>query len=220
MNLRKRSLSALIGFAVILSVACGDSSSPDNSNDSGGGSGSEYDSPEEILSDSYVQAAIQQIRGVGLFITPETSASPPNVNGFYNMSGIRYFPDPVSLDPGTWRWSNQTPSNRIDTDYDQGLQTGSNVEGEFIRGSGNEFTVYSVLNISEGGDTERGIIIVDGYRNSQGNVNAVYTATPVISNSAFVPSGGTLNLTLIGGTSTSTEKMNGNSLEGLLKKKE
>ena len=189
----------IVGFLFVFNlciifnfIGCGGggSSNPFSRNDGTGVEG--LDTPDEILSNPYVEDIIDEAEDEGLDITPEQGIDPPVISGTYDLNGTAYIPYHGPLAPGTWEWSNQTSDNHINTDYDQGFQTGSNVEGEIIRGTGNKFTVYSILNISQGGNEERGIIIVDGMQDNQGNVTAIYLASPVDDESPFTPSAGRL----------------------------
>ena len=164
------------------------------------------DTPDEILSNPYVEDILDEARDEGLNITPEQGLDPPVISGTYDIGGTQYIPSQGTLASGTWRWSNQTSNNHIDTDYSQDFQTGSNVEGEIIRGSGNRFTVYSVLDVTSNGHVDRAIVLVDGEQDNQGNIEAIYIGAPVESDSYIVPSAGYLELTLTGIAKISADK--------------
>lgn len=218
MNLEKKfnfGKKLLLGAAVSAALsfgACG----KDGVVDPNGTGVKGLNTPSEILSNPYVKDAIQEARDEGLNVTPETGINPPVISGTYNLNGTAYFPMRGQLASGTWVWSRQTSDNHINTDYDQGLQIGANVEGEIIRGTGSQFTVYSILEISQSGYRERAAIIVDGRQGDQGNVSAIYIGTGVRENSQIVSSGGTLELTLRG-AATSAGKVDGAYLVGLVR---
>ena len=120
------------------------------------------------------------------------------------MSGTRIFPNSgAPLRSGTWVWKNQTRDNHIDTDYSQFFsggttQAGTSSLGEIIRGTGNQFTVYSVLKVRDYlGDCEETVVaIVDGVQKNNGDVSAVYVGTPTKQSRCLVRSAGTLELSL------------------------
>jgi len=176
--------------------------------------------PSEILSNPYVRDVINDAKDEGLNITPETSIHPPVISGTYDLNGIAYLPERSRLAPGTWIWSNQTSKNHINTDYDEGFQIGSNVEGEIIRGDEREFTVYSILDIFTEGHKDRAAVIVDGRQDNKGNVSAIYIGTPLENEAYIVPSAGSLELTLRSGAAKLTSgNVDGAYLIGLAKKK-
>lgn len=162
------------------------------------------DTPDQILKNPYVEDALDKAQEEGVNLTPETEINPPVISGNYNLSGEACIPgyeDWGQLAPGTWKWSNQTADNKIDTDYDQGVQTGGGVEGEIIRGAGNKFTVYSILDIDDenyGGCRERAVALIDGQQNAQGNITAVYIVTPAQEGICHATTVGRINLELTG----------------------
>ena len=122
--------------------------------------------------------------------------------------------------PGTFIWRNQTSDNKIETQYSQSLigQSGTSILGEIIRGQGNKFTVYSILNIRQGGCDEEGILIIDGIQDSQGNVSALYLSSPKEESFCFSPAAGSLDLTLTGAAKLIKES-NGYDLMNFFSKK-
>ena len=175
--------------------------------------------PSEILSNPYVKDAIKTAEDKGLKVTPEEGVHPPVISGTYDLSGMAYFPLHGRLASGKWVWSKQTSDNHINTDYNQGLQIGANVEGEIIRGTGDQFTVYSILNVSQSGYSEKGAILVDGRQDNNGNVSAVYVTSGIKENSHIIPSGGKLELTLKGPTNTTAKKFGSIYLTNLIRNK-
>ncbi|MEK6819431.1 MAG: hypothetical protein AABY10_05885 [Nanoarchaeota archaeon] len=208
--------------AVIATALCFESCSKDKESDvlSPGGTGVKgLNTPSEILSNPYIKKAVKTAEDEGLEVTPEEGVHPPVISGTYDLGGVAYFPIPSRLASGTWVWSKQTSDNHINTDYNQqGLQIGANVEGEIIRGTDDQFTVYSILEISQSGYNERAAVLVDGKQDNKGDVSAVYIATGVKENSALIPSGGKLELTLKGPTaSAGKRKFGGAYLIDLIK---
>ncbi|MEZ5359661.1 MAG: hypothetical protein R3F48_12650 [Candidatus Zixiibacteriota bacterium] len=161
------------------------------------------DTPDQILSNPYVEEGLEDAEEKGVVITPEKASSPPVISGTYDFSGQNYVPiyGWGQLAPGTWQWKNQTADNHIDTEYDQiGVQTGSG-GGEIIRGEGSEFTVYSVLEIDDvsiGGCEDRAVALIDGTQKNNGDISAVYIVVPVNSNSCHSTTFGRIELTLTG----------------------
>jgi len=160
--------------------------------------------PDEILTNPYVKDALDAASDEGVNITPEKEFNPPVITGTYNLTGEACVPgyyDWYPLAPGTWRWYNQTAYHQIDTEYEQvGVQKGSG-GGEIIRGTGNKFTVYSVLEIDDvdiGGCKERAIAIVDGEQHSNGDVSAVYIVTSAQDPVCHLTTVGRMELTLTG----------------------
>ena len=207
--------------AVMATTLCLGSCSKDKESEvlSPGGTGVKgLNTPSEILSNPYVKNAVKTAEDEGLEVTPEEGVHPPVISGTYDLGGVAYFPIPSRLAPGTWVWSKQTSDNHINTDYDQGLQIGANVEGEIIRGTDDQFTVYSILEISQAEYKERAAVLVDGAQDNKGNVSAIYIVTGVKENSLLMPSGGKLELTLKGPT-TSAGKIDGDYLIGFVKNK-
>jgi hypothetical protein len=142
------------------------------------------DTPSQILSNENVQRAVSAAEEVGVNLTPEKGLDPPNIEGTYSLNGMVMVPDYseewYELAPATWMWKNQDANLHVDTEYDEGFQTGAG-GGEIIRGEGSSFTVYSVLDIDDeeyGGCKERAILILDGRQLSNGDVEAVYVFTP------------------------------------------
>jgi hypothetical protein len=141
------------------------------------------DTPDQILSNSDVRDAIDQVRDLGYNVQPfRDSIDPPNIEGSYSIAGNQLIPFEVPLASGTFRWSNQTHDNNIDTDYDQLIQSGVSNVGEIIRGSGNEFTVYSIIDIQSDVGLpslcrNRSVLIMDGAIDSQG-VFGLYFGIP------------------------------------------
>jgi hypothetical protein len=90
------------------------------------------------------------------------------------------YPSASTIAPGTWTWSNQTTDNHIATSYAQSDQSGESPKGEIIRGTGNNFTVYSIFSVNQqtGGGAmctvPEAVAIVDGAKDNNGNVTAVY----------------------------------------------
>jgi hypothetical protein len=212
--------SVLLLPAVLMLASCG-STVAGLSEDGTGVPG--LDTPEQILSNPYVDDAIDAARDEGVVVTPEAGVNPPVITGSYQMSGeVMYLglSGWRPLSPGTWRWSNQTSANHVDTDFEQaGLltQTGSG-GGEIIRGEGSRFTVYSVLDVSTTvfGETcqERVVVLVDGTQLSNGDVTAVYIGTPAQEAECYATSVGRLELSLTGPASSSTKDV----ADGLLMK--
>lgn len=158
------------------------------------------DTPDQILSNPYVEEALNEASDIGVNFTPETGVNPPVISGTYHFTGQVYYEGQSgwhTLSPGTWKWFNQTADNHIETAYDQIDQSGGG-GGEIIRGSGNRFTVYSVLEIEDFACTERAVAIVDGEQDSNGNVRAVYLITPAQKPICHVTTIGRLELTLTG----------------------
>lgn len=161
------------------------------------------DTPDQILKNPYVEDALNEAEDKGVNISPEKDIHPPVISGTYGMSGEAYNSASgwYQLNPGTWKWFNQTANNYIDTDYDQGFQTGGGVEGEIIRGKGNRFTVYSILDVDDeahGGCKERAVAIIDGTQKYNGDIEAVYMITPAQEGGCHVTTFGYLELDLTG----------------------
>jgi len=181
------------------------------------------DTPDQILSNPYVENALNVAADEGVDITPEKGVNPPVISGTYDLSGQACVPGYsgwYTLAPGTWRWYNQTADNHIDTEYDQiGMQTGSG-GGEIIRGDGNSFTVYSVLNINDvdiGGCEERAVAIVDGEQDGNGDVSAVYIVTPAQDPVCHATTVGRMELTLTGAAKVAVKEGGGAYLMMMLK---
>ncbi len=158
--------------------------------------------PSHILSNPYVVDVINKARDEGLRFVLSSEVNPPVISGRYELSGRTLFPNSAPLRSGTFRWSNQTQDNHIDTDYDQLTQTGTSSEGEIIRGDGNEFTVYSIIMVRGGGCDDTSVLIVDGKQGPTGNVSASYIITPTADSLCFVPTAGELDLILTGSAKT------------------
>jgi|SRR3989344_5677559 len=173
------------------------------------------DNPSQILSNPYVADVINEAREEGLRFGLSREVNPPVISGRYALSGRTLFPNSGPLNSGTFRWSNQTQDNHIDTNYDQLTQTGTSSEGEIIRGDGNSFTVYSIMRVRDGGCDERSVFIVDGRQDSAGNISASYIITPIADSLCFVPTAGELDLTLTGGAKTLNYSKDGFSLMAL-----
>jgi len=169
------------------------------------------DTPEEILSNPYVEDALEEAERRNVYITPEKGLDPPVISGRYAMTGEIYLPvfGWQSLTPGTWRWSNQTSTHKIDTEYSQVFgegdsQTGSG-GGEIIRGRDRYFTVYSVIEVDDtdaGGCKERFLAIIDGTQLASGDVSARYIATPAQEPVCHVRTIGRMELDLTGAVSS------------------
>lgn len=178
------------------------------------------DTPDQILSNPYVEDILDEASEEGVNITPEKGVDPPVISGAYSFTGEACVPGYTGwhqLNPGTWRWYNQTVDNKIDTDYDQGLQTGGSVDGEIIRGTGNRFTVYSIFNISDEYCSERAIAVIDGEQHDNGNVTANYIITPAKSPKCHAPTVGRLEFVLTGAGKSAGENKEGVSLIMMLK---
>ena len=166
---------------------------------SGSGTGvSGLDTPSQILSNPYVRNAVQTANNFGVYPTLNTEVSPPVISGRYNIEGEQYYPDQGAISFGTFSMFNQTADNHIRTDYQQLTQSGTSSEGEIIRGVGNEFTVYSILDVTESGCIERVVFILDGYQDSNGDIHASYLGTPSQQPKCFSVSVGRTDLTLTG----------------------
>lgn len=189
---------------------------------SNGGTGVRgLDTPDQILSNPYVEDALDEASDEGVNITPEKGVDPPVIIGTYNLTGEAHHPifGWIPLATGTWRWSNQTSNNKIDTDYDQGFQTGGGAEGEIIRGTGSRFTVYSVLYIDDtdnGGCRERAVALIDGEQNNNGNISANYIITPAQDPLCHSTTVGRLELTLTGAAKITFKKEGGALLMKML----
>jgi hypothetical protein len=178
------------------------------------------DTPDQILSNPYVRDALDAASDEGVNITPEKGVKPPVISGTYDFTGqvhVQGYPGWHTLTPGTWKWSNQTSDNKIDTDYDQGMQTGGGVKGEIIRGTGNRFTVYSVLDISDEYCDERAIALIDGEQEDNGNIRANYIITPAADPVCHAPTIGYLELTLTGAAKAAVNESGGAFLMMILK---
>lgn len=195
----------LFGTAITIALSCGGGKGkkvvnpiPPSEEEGTGVEG--LNTPSEILSNPYVEEIINETKEEGLTMTPEQGVHPPVISGTYEMNGWLYIPYHAQLYPGTWRWYKQTSDNHINTDYNQGgFQSGTSAEGEIIRGEGNEFTVYSIIDVTTGEYKDRGVMLVDGIQDDEGNVNATYVITPTSEDSYYAPSAGSLELTLTGG---------------------
>ena len=180
------------------------------------------DTPDQILTNPYVEDALDEASDVGVNITPEKGVNPPVISGTYGLTGEAHHPffgwQPLA--PGTWKWSNQTSDNHIDTEYDQmGMQTGFG-GGEIIRGTGNRFTVYSILEIddtNEGGCKERVIALIDGEQDNNGDVSAVYIVTPAQDPVCHGITVGRMELTLTGAAQAAVKEGDGAFLMKILK---
>ena len=122
------------------------------------------------------------------FLYPDSAIDPPNVEGRYRIAGERLIPQRIPLLPGDFEWSNQTSDNHIDTDYTQffgnsGSQTGVSRRGEIIRGTGDSFTVYSILEVQTGPCVATQLLIFTGKTTGSG-VSGQYCAV-VIDGSVF-----------------------------------
>jgi hypothetical protein len=215
-------LSVFVFGVVIILIGCsGDKEggwSPFLSSDGTGVRG--LDTPDQILTNPYVEDALDEASGEGVNITPEKGVNPPVISGIYDLAGEACVPGYTGwhqLAPGTWKWYNQTADSKIDTDYDQGFQTGIGAEGEIIRGTGNRFTVYSILNISDEGCEERAIALIDGEQDGNGDVNAVYIVTPAQDPVCHETTVGRLELTLTGAAKARVKDGEGSFLMNLLK---
>ena len=178
------------------------------------------DTPSQILSNPYIENLVSEVEGQGYNLTLNTGINPPIISGEYSLSGFQLYPTPIQLAPGTFIWRNQTSDNKIETQYSQSLigQSGTSILGEIIRGQGNKFTVYSILNIRQGGCDEEGILIIDGIQDSQGNVSALYLSSPKEESFCFSPAAGSLDLTLTGAAKLIKES-NGYDLMNFFSKK-
>ncbi len=203
---------SLVFLLLFVLLGCGD----DNDNGKLTGTGvRDLDTPDQILENPYVRDALEQADNSGAVITPEKGIDPPVISGRYSISGEAIVPGYTGwhdLNPGTWRWYNQTADNHIDTHYDQiGLQTGQG-GGEIIRGVANRFTVYSVLFIDDesvGGCKERAVVIVDGEQDSDGDVSAVYISVAAQQPVCHAATVGRLELTLTGPAKATTTDIEG-----------
>lgn len=172
------------------------------------------DTPDQILSNPYVEDALNDAATAGATITPERDISPPVITGTYDLSGEACYPGSSwhQLASGEWKWKNQTADNHIDTEYDQfGIQSGSG-GGEIIRGEGANFTVYSVMNISQSGCSEQAISIVDGRQLNNGDVAYNYIVTPTQANSCYRTTIGRVNLELTGSAKTTSNASQGSPI--------
>ena len=176
--------------------------------------------PDEILQNPYVNNVINRMNEEGAPPRLSRSINPPIISGEYGLEGFRLFPNTGSeLTPGIFRWKNQTINNYIDTDYSQEFggvttQTGTSSIGEIIRGSGNRFTVYSVLNIRDNLTNCEDVIIfiVDGMQDSNGDVKALYCGTPIEKISCLEQGGGAYELTLLGAAKSINKTENPDSV--------
>ena len=198
LNRREWIISGISGLASIILAKCSQSSFQDLTNGTGV---SGLNSPSEILSNPYVGFAVREIERRGHSLELSSALNPPVISGKYEISGQQLFPQNYSLSPGTLTWRNQTADNHIDTDYNQLVgQSGVSSIGEIIRGQGNQFTVYSILNINAQsyGCRETAVLIIDGNQDNSGNIKSKYLATPPNESECLAVSGGLLDLTLVG----------------------
>ena len=173
--------------------------------------------PSQILSNPYVNDVVDRVERQGYDMRLSRSINPPVISGKYDIGGFNLFPDGMPLASGTFIWRNQTSDNHIDTEYSQIIgQSGIGTLGEIIRGSGNKFTVYSVLNINYAGCNERSVFIFDGEQLSNGDVSGVYCGTPVTNPICLTPSGGLLDLSLRGAAKNIPKNSDGASLISLI----
>jgi len=139
--------------------------------------------PSQILSNPYVESALEEADDAGLSITPERGVSPPVISGTYSFTGEAMSPEVSSswhsLQSGTWTWWDQTSNNSIKSSYSQiGVQTGTG-PGAIIRGTSNKFTVYSVMEVTTASTyTQTCVLLIDGMQDTDGNVTADYVITP------------------------------------------
>jgi len=151
--------------------------------------------PSEIINHPDVAETIRQLEqataSLGtpiepLLFTSSGALDPPHIEGRYNLEGLQLVPFEAKLLPGTWRWSNQTSDNHIDTYYQELLggsvfQEGVSNVGEIIRGNGSGFTVYSIIEATQGDCSATGVIIVGGTVQDDGSILGTYASTVVES---------------------------------------
>ncbi|MCK5125538.1 MAG: hypothetical protein KAR42_04720 [candidate division Zixibacteria bacterium] len=211
-------LTAIL-FAVALIGCSGDKENGWSSFLSSDGTGVRgLDTPDQILSNPYVKDALDEASDKGVNISPEKGVNPPVISGTYDLAGEACVPGHHGWYPlsGIWKWSNQTSDNHIDTYYEVGAQEGFGTEGEIIRGTGNRFTVYSVLDISDSFCSERGIMLFDGTQDNNGNVSGVYIITPVQDPVCHTTTIGRLQFKLTGAGKAAVKKGDGAFLMKIL----
>ncbi len=110
---------------------------------------------DQIENHPRVASAIREFEdfGYNFALFSEPAINPPNIEGSYRITGETVTPYSGDIIPGGFHWNNQTYDNHIRTDFSQffgGLEhRGVSSLGEIIRGNGNGFTVYSIINVSE-----------------------------------------------------------------------
>jgi len=180
---------SLASLVSLMSNGCGgyseDEDFYDDESDSGGTGVRGLNSPKEILSNPNIMRAISNARsyGASFNLYGDSEVNPPRITGNYSISGERYFPAGiVPLSSGTFKIYNQTANNKINTDYDQVMQTGTSSLGEIIRGNGNSFTIYSILNVQDSifNCSEKMVFILDGIK-SENALNGYYVVAPISS---------------------------------------
>ncbi len=124
---------------------------------------------DQIENNPRVAGVISDLERLGynFALYSEPAIHPPNIEGTYTLTGEQETPFRGDIIPGTFHWSNQTRDNHITTNYSQffsGLeQRGVSTAGEIIRGTGNGFTVYSIVDVSQNNGCDfRGVIIMTG----------------------------------------------------------
>jgi len=153
--------------------------------------------PDRILSRNDVKNTVNNLRNViergggdaDTILHFSRGRNPPYIAGNYEIiDGTQIIPEQGKLDLGTFRWSNQTPDNYIDTDYNQFNvgQTGSGAKGEIIRGERGVriegeivdiFTVYSALHVNQstpyGNCKTDAISLFNGIKIEEGNERGI-----------------------------------------------
>ena len=133
--------------------------------------------PSDILLNSSVRRNIERFaENFGDLPSPlqaDSKINPPYIAGTYDLGGymgqqsIQFLPFFAEIGSGTWKWLNQTPYNTIDTYFKEFLggnqvQTAVSTKGEIIRGEGDLFTVYSIIDGEISGCKARAVAIMNG----------------------------------------------------------
>jgi hypothetical protein len=116
----------------------------------------DFSTPEKILADSRIKAALAAIRAKGIDFPTHTETDPPDVSGLYNQAvGSISFTatgngeNVGQVSPAGWEFRAVARSgNRYDQAgvlYESGRRFSTSTEtGALLRGTGNVFTVYSL----------------------------------------------------------------------------
>jgi FG-GAP repeat/Calx-beta domain len=149
MNKFSSLISLLAVLFLPLFAGCGGGS---GGGSSGGGSGGpSFNDPAHFLVLPGVMEAIEETEDAGypLILFEQEDMSFPFIEGDYEYTGTQVLPDYGEISPGTLSWTNQTVNGFIETSFEDYLSFASGVSsiGEIIRGNGNLFTVYSLIDV-------------------------------------------------------------------------